>query len=277
MRGQNRGVKAAALCTSAVLIWMGMAGFGRYGRKGLALTIEVISPLPQVQAAAENEKDMPSVLIYHTHTWEAYEMTEDAQYTPTETWRTKDNRFNMVRIGEALAAELEKRGFQVTHDQTAFEPPTLSSAYTRSLKMLEQRLDAGERYDYILDVHRDAFSGLRNGANCVVGSDARIAYVMMLVGKGTGATGSGFDERPDWPENLALAEEITAQMNARVPGVAREVKIKTGRFNQHVSTGALLIEVGNNKNTLDEALAACPVIADSLAAVHAKRTSEAFR
>ena len=58
-----------------------------------------------------------------------------------------------------------------------------------------------------------------------------------------------------------------------MPSAAREVKIKTGRFNQHVSTSALLIEVGNNRNTLAEALAACPIIAQGIAAVHAQRTA----
>ena len=99
-----------------------------------------------------------------------------------------------------------------------------------------------------------------------------MAYVMMLVGKGTGATGAGFDARPDWPKNLDLAQRITDAINAQVSGAAREVKIKSGRFNQHISTGALLIEVGNNRNTLDEALAACSVIARAIAAAHAQKS-----
>ena len=97
-----------------------------------------------------------------------------------------------------------------------------------------------------------------------------VARFMMLVGKGTGATNSGFDERPDWPKNLDLAQRMTDSINDLVSGAAREVKVKTGRFNQHVSTGALLIEVGNNRNTLKQALAACPVIAKALARVHAQ-------
>ena len=101
-----------------------------------------------------------------------------------------------------------------------------------------------------------------------------MAYVMLLVGKGTGATGAGFDERPDWPQNLELAEQITEAMSGRVRGIARDVKVKSGRFNQHVSTGALLIEVGNNHNTLEEALASCAVIADAIADVHAARNAE---
>ena len=256
MPGRNRRRKAAALWASAVLLWMGMGSTGLAARQ---LTIEVIAP------AVQQVQDAPTVLIYHTHTWEAYEMEDGATYTPTETWRTKDDAHNMVRVGQALAKELTELGFAVTHDTTAFEPPNLSDAYNRSLNMLRQRLDAGENYDYILDIHRDAFSGLRNGANYVEQDGAQIAYVMLLVGKGTGETGSGFDERPDWPRNLALAQAITDAMNAQIPGVAREVKIKSGRFNQHVSTGALLIEVGNNRNTLAQALAACPVIARALA------------
>lgn len=271
---RRRGRRAAALFALAAFACAGSAALGtRAGR--VPLTIEVIvRQTDALAAAAVRDEEKPSVLLYHTHTWEAYEMTEEAQYVPTETWRTRDERYNMLRVGEELARCLRDLGFAVVHDTTAFEPPNLSGAYTRSLAMLEERLAAGETYDYIFDIHRDAYSGLYNGANCAEQDGKKIAYVMLLVGKGTGATGAGFDERPDWPQNLDLAQRITACMNAQVEGVSREVKVKTGRFNQHVSTGALLIEVGNNRNTLEEALAACPVIAQAIAQVHAQDTSD---
>ena len=258
---------AAALLALAAFCWIGAESLEAWRRRAQAITIEVISPAADLPEP-KDEAAAPRVLIYHTHTWEAYEMTPQAFYTPTETWRTADSAHNMIRVGEELAQELRTLGFSVTHDTTAFEPPDLSASYARSLSMLEERLAAGESYDYILDVHRDAFSGLRNGANGIQAQGETCAYVMMLVGKGTGETGSGFDERPDWPKNLDLAQRITDAMNERLPGVAREVKVKSGRFNQHVTTGALLIEVGNNLNTLDEALRACPVIAQSIADVH---------
>ena len=219
-----------------------------------------------VQAAAQ--EDAPRVLIYHTHTYEAYEMTETETYTPTEKWRTRDEQRNMIAVGNALAQELAARGFVVTHDTTAFEPPNLSTAYTRSLEMLKARMNAGEHFDYWLDVHRDAYSGTYNGGNGVEMDGQCVAHVMLLVGKGTGTTGAGFDERPDWPKNLALAQAVTDAANALAPGLCREVKIKNGRFNQHVSTGALLIEIGNNRNTLSEALAACPIVAEAFEQVH---------
>ncbi|MGN0774827.1 MAG: stage II sporulation protein P [Candidatus Ventricola sp.] len=275
MRSRGKGKRAAALLALAAFACAGGAAMWRVQARRVPLTIEVVAPQADALAAAAlQEEGKPRVLLYHTHTWEAYEMTEDAQYTPTETWRTRDERFNMLRVGEELAKCLRDLGFAVVHDTTAFEPPNLSSAYTRSLAMLETRLAAGETYDYIFDIHRDAYSGLYNGANCIEQDGKRIAYVMLLVGKGTGATGSGFDERPDWPKNLDLAQRITDCMNAQAEGVSREVKVKTGRFNQHVSTGALLIEVGNNRNTLDEALAACPIIAQAIAQVYAQDASD---
>lgn len=219
-----------------------------------------------VQTAAQ--EDAPRILIYHTHTYEAFEATEADAYTPTEKWRTRDEAHNMIAVGETLARELTARGFIVVHDTTAFEPPNLSTAYKRSLEMLKQRLDAGEHYDYWLDVHRDAYSGPYKDGNSVEVDGVSAAHVMLLVGKGTGATGSGFDERPDWPKNLALAEAVTEAANVCAPGICRAVKIKNGRFNQHVSTGALLIEIGNNRNTLSEALAACPIVAEAFARVY---------
>jgi len=261
--GRRRGGKAVAL-TALLMAFTG--GCVRPALCAVPLVIEVIAQEETITA-----EERPRVLLYHTHTWEAYEMTADTQYTPTETWRTKDDRCNMVRVGEELARELEQRGFAVVHDQTDFEPPNLSGAYSRSLRMLEERLDGGETYDYILDIHRDAYSGPYNGGNGTMVDGRQAAYVMLLVGRGTGETGSGFDERPDWPKNLELAQKITDRMNGLVQGISREVKIKSGRFNQHVSTGALLIEVGNNRNTLDEALASCEVIAQAIADVHAER------
>ena len=253
------------------MLMLALAGGGVYAgidrlRPPLVIRVATQQQGEAVQAAAQG--DAPRILIYHTHTYEAYEITETETYTPTEKWRTRDEQHNMVAVGDALARELTARGFVVVHDKTAFEPPNLSTAYTRSLEMLKARLDAGEHYDYWLDVHRDAYSGAYNGGNGVEVDGQSVAHVMMLVGKGTGATGAGFDERPDWPKNLALAQAVTDAANALAPGLCREVKIKNGRFNQHVSTGALLIEIGNNRNTLSEALAACPIVAEAFETVY---------
>ena len=164
-----------------------------------------------------------------------------------------------------LAALLTGLGYEVEHDRTAFEPPVLDSAYTRSLTMLQQRLAAGERYDLMIDLHRDAYpGGSQGGANAVTVGSAKLARLMLLVGKGEGQTGRGFDEKPDWEANLRIAQAVTDAVNAQTEGLCRKVMLKAGRFNQHVQVGCLLVEVGNNRNTLGEALASMPYLADAL-------------
>ena len=217
--------------------------------------------------SAETETPRKRVLIYHTHTYEAYEQISDDPYEETEKWRTADNAHNVVRVGEELAALLRSLGVEVVHDVTAFEPPNLSSAYTRSLEMLEKRQAAGEQYDLYIDLHRDAYAESQTGPNTVTAGGVEAAKLMLLIGKGEGQTSEGFDQRPDWEANLSIAQEVTDDLNAQVDGLCREVCVKSGRFNQHVAVGCVLVEAGNNRNTLEEVLAAMPYLADAIVQV----------
>lgn len=206
-----------------------------------------------------------SVLIYHTHTYEAYERQSPDEYVETERWRTADERHNTVRVGRELAALLRALGLEVTHDATAFEPPDLAGAYSRSLDMLRARQAAGEHYDLYIDLHRDAYAASQTEANTVNIGGTDTARLMLLVGKGEGQTAEGFDEKPDWQGNLALAQAVTDALNAQTDGLCKSVRIKSGRFNQHAGPRCVLVEAGNNRNTLAEALAAMPYLADAIA------------
>lgn len=202
------------------------------------------------------------VLIYHTHTWEAYAQTQDAPYQETEKWRTRDESSNVVAVGYALAASLRAMGVTVVHDTTAFEPPNLDDAYERSLAMLESRLAAGEHYDLYIDLHRDAIASTSTIRRTVSIGGEDMARFMVLVGKGT--TG-GYAEKPDWEQNLAIASSITDSLNDQCDGLARDVKIKTGRFNQHIAPCCVLIECGVNTNSLAEVLRGVPYLAQAVA------------
>ncbi len=204
------------------------------------------------------------VLIYHTHTWEAYEPTAQEAYEPTQKWRTKDPEHNVVRVGEALARELRLLGIEVVHDVSDLEPPNLSTAYTRSLELLEQYRQRGETFDCYIDLHRDAYNDSMKNTNIVTVDGKELARLSVLIGKGTGQTGAGFEQKPNWEVNIQLAQRITDQLNSQVEDLARPVITKSGRFNQHVSENAVLIEVGNNYNTLEQALAAMPYLARAL-------------
>lgn len=217
------------------------------------------------QESGSEKRDF-RVLIYHTHTYEAYTATEQMPYTPTEKWRTANNERNMVAVGACLAELLQSAGIEAVHDTTAFEPPQLSSAYERSLGMLKARQEAGERFDLYIDLHRDAYSK-NNGPNTVEKDGADLARLLILVGKGTGQTGAGYAEKPNWEQNRAIAQAISNRLNLQCEDLCRGVALKSGRYNQHVADCCVLIEVGNNYNTLEEALAAMPYLANAICAL----------
>ena len=228
-----------------------MAAFAEEELSEEGFSLEVLS----VQAPLSKQK---RVYIYHTHTYEAYEMDEKNKYTPTETWRTADHDFNMVRVGAELAARLREAGIFVQHDSTDYEPPRLSTAYSRSLEGLQKAAEEG--YDLYIDLHRDSYSK-GNGANVIQVDGKNAARLLILIGQGTG---SGLDEKPDWEANQKAAQIISDHLNQRAEGLCRGVSLKSGRYNQQAATPSMLIEVGNNKNTLPEALNAMEPLARAI-------------
>lgn len=238
-----------------------------------AFSMEVVTPAPapspetdgfSLEVISRETTPKKRVLIYHTHTYEAYQNDPEAPYTETSKWRTASSDHNVVKVGKELAQLLHALGLEVVHDTTAFEPPALDSSYTRSLDMLTRRMQNGENFDLIIDLHRDAFISGQEGHNTVSFGGKELARIMFLIGKGDGQTGQGFDQKPEWEKNLVYASGLTDALNAQVPGLCKNVLLKSGRFNQHVSVGCVLVEVGNNQNTLSQALSSMPYLADAI-------------
>lgn len=246
-----RKVLCMFFCAGMMLLCPGVCGEEGVENAPRSFNVEVIS-VGQENSAA------PRIYIYHTHTCEAFDPS-GGMYKETEKWRTRDSANNMVRVGEELTKLLRKAGFFVYHDVTEYELPDISTAYARSLDALEKTMDAP--FDLYLDLHRDSYS-IGNGANTVE-KDGRIyARLLFLVGKGSGQT--GVDEKPDWQRNERIASALSDGMNDLVPEICRGVSLKSGRYNQHIQPACLLVEVGNNKNLLSEALAAMEPLALSV-------------
>ncbi len=224
---------------------------------GAGIEIEIVAKPTEEPAAA------PRVLIYHTHTHEAYEQVADDPYDALEAWRTADMDHSVVRVGEALAEALRGYGFEVVHDVTDHEGDQLSTAYTRSLATLE---GYETPFDLYIDLHRDAYA---EGEIEVVKSQSgeALAPLMLLVGNG-----KGFEVKPWYEQNYAFACALEKRINSIEPGLCKPVLVKDGRYNQNIGVFATLIEVGHNRNTLSQALAAVPPLAraiDSLLVGHA--------
>ena len=221
---------------------------------------EIVAAFRHIPAINRLRGEQPTILIYHTHTTEAYTKTEQNPYRESGAWRTKDDTKNVVAVGEALKEILERDyGFNVLHDTTDHEPPKLATSYERSLLTMQAYKDRYPSIVLYLDIHRDAYNAEHAPTDFLTINGTETAKLMFVVGKG-----EKYAEKPYFASNCALAEKICAHLRAIDPKLARPIRIKPGRYNQHVAPNCLLVEVGHNANTLEQALAAMPHLAESI-------------
>jgi len=245
----------------AVLLVIFAAFWGDAHGAVVAVTAEPYAPdEDELSVTAQKEEavsgnETPRVLIYHTHTHEAYAQGS-VRYAETGAFRTADAEFSVVRVGKELARILqEDYGIGVLHDTADYEPPKLGTAYVRSLTGLKQYMAEYPELQLCIDLHRDAYSkGLTRNV------DGQYAPLMLVVGNGV-----GFSTTWDWEKNQTLAQNITDALNLEISGLCRKLRVKNGRYNQHISSGCILVEVGHNENTLQEALTSMVPLAKVLA------------
>ena len=96
------------------------------------------------------------IIIYHTHTCESYTPSEKYNYTMTGNYRTTNNDYNVVRLGEELKKILETEGFTVMHSTKYHDFPSYNGSYERSYETIETILEENPDTEIILDIHRDA-------------------------------------------------------------------------------------------------------------------------
>lgn len=202
----------------------------------------------------------PTVLIIHSHTCESYENTEG--YTPSDPYRTMDERYNMVSIGKHLADCLQQKGISVLHDTTIHDYPSYNDAYPQSRKTVQQYLQEYPTIQLVLDIHRDAYEDKSgNQARNTVSINGKASSRLMLVA-GTNAYGQG---HPNWEENLSMAVKLQTVLQRLYPGLCRNLTMRSSAFNQDLSPGSLLIEVGTAGDTRQDALYAAELLADGIA------------
>ena len=203
--------------------------------------------------------DQPSVLVIHTHGSEAFLPAGDDLYEESDPSRTEDTKYNVVRVGDELTEALEARGISVVHDRSLYDYPSYSGSYSRSLEAIENYLEEYPSIKIVIDLHRDALVASDGTTYKTVAQiEGQMCSQVMLV---MGSNASGLQHN-NWRENLKLALRLQHSMNERYPTLARPICLSRNRYNQHATTGSLLLEVGCNGNTLQEALTAIHLFAD---------------
>ncbi len=209
------------------------------------------------------KNDEPQVLIMHTHTTESYMLHGENYYTESDAERTTDTEKNVAAVGKVMAEQIERAGFSVIHDTTLHDHPGYTGSYSRSAETVKNYLKKYPSIKIVIDLHRDSISANDNKkiAPVIEINGKKAAQIMIVMGSNTG----NITNHPNWRENLSLAVKVQNTINIMYPGLSRAILIKSSRYNQNLSNGSFLIEVGSEANTLDEALYSGELIGKAVA------------
>lgn len=206
-------------------------------------------------------KEGVQVLVMHTHGTEAYAPSPGHTYTASGDYRTTDKSCNMLAVGQLVTDLLNERGIPTVHSEALNDYPAYNGSYSRALKDISAYAEQYPSLTLILDLHRDAIGTAGHYYKTSAEVEGQQTAQLMFV---TGTDQGGLSH-PGWRDNLTFQAMLHQRLNSRWPGLMRPMSIRTGRFNQHVRTGSMLVEVGACGNTLEEALAAARLFADELA------------
>ena len=256
----DNGVAARTLVPSSP------EGYTVSGRAYIANSTDyAITPeeVAQPFAAALGEGS-PQILILHTHGSESYTPAETEGIVWSGDHRTTDSRYNVVAVGDAMAEVFSAAGISVLHDRTLYDYPSYNDAYDRSLTAINDYLARYPSISFVLDVHRDAIEdGEGNQYKVVCETEEGTSAQMTLV---VGSDGGGL-EHPGWRENLKLAAAIQNRLLEENDHLCRPILLRNSRYNQHATTGSLLVEIGAAGNSPEEAALAAKLFAEGMVEV----------
>ena len=199
----------------------------------------------------------PQVLIIHTHTTESY-------YGSSESFRSTDRAQNMAAVGDEIVKELEKKEIGVIHDTEFYDYPSYNGGYARSAESIKKYLAQYPSIKIVLDVHRDALgNGNSKTAPTAVVDGNKVAQIMVV----SNCTSPEKNNLPNFKQNLNIAARLQNALEGQAPGITRPILFSYRDYNQALSAGCLLVEVGGHANTLQQARWAGKYLGKALAQV----------
>ena len=206
--------------------------------------------------------EKPVVLIYHTHTTESYLPVSDGSFSSDYPTRNNDKNVNMVRVGEEIVSVLESKGIGVIHDKTIYDSK-YTGAYDKSREGVTKILEKNPSIIITLDIHRDAvYYDSCTRVKPVVETDGKKAAQMMII---AGAQGGNVSSFPDWKTNLSFAVNLQKEVNDRYPNLMKPIYFCNRKYNMDITPYSLLVEMGTDVNTLEEAAFSGRLLGDVLA------------
>lgn len=213
-------------------------------------SLDIAEALKQKPVLTEAKEKEISVLIFHTHTTECYQTIDADTYPKNFSSRNEDENQNMIRVGEEIAAQLEKAGIGVVHDKEIHDR-RYTGAYDRSGESVDKFLKKYPTIQVVLDVHRDAIQTSKTTkVKPVTTIGGKKAAQIMII---TGCEGGDITDFPNWEDNLHFALQLQKTAEEMYPTLMRPLFFCNRRYNMYKSKCSVLLEMGSDGNTLDEA------------------------
>ncbi len=189
------------------------------------------------------------VLIYHTHTSESFIDCDVGYYYSDYYPRTKDTRYNITQVGDEIEKQLKKAGIGVVHDKTSHDD-SYTGSYSRSRITVNKYLKKYPDIKVTLDIHRDSIGSDTYKVKPTFEYKGRKGAQIMIL---TGYDSEDYFNFPKWNYNLRFALKLQKMCETKYSGMTRPLDFGNFAYNMNVNTGSLLIEVGADGNTLEEA------------------------
>lgn len=216
-------------------------------------TLLDVTKLLSLDVSLSDSTEGPQVLIYHTHSQEGYLGSVEG-----------DASTSILAVGDYLEQLLTEKGFRVLHHRGEYDLEDRNHAYSDVLPVLEQILAENPSIEVVIDLHRD---GVPETLHLVTEVEGRPTAKIMFFNGLSKTTAQGelsYLPNPYIENNLALSFQLQLAAEEYYPGWTRKIYLKGFRYNQHVCSKCLLVEVGAQNNSLEEAKNAMIPLADVL-------------
>jgi stage II sporulation protein P len=212
-----------------------------------------VDKLMGVDMTIDRTVDGPQILIYHTHSQEGYSDSVSGDASTT-----------VVGVGDYLTSLLEEKGFNVLHHTGEYDVKDRDHAYSNAAPKIEQLLADNPTIQVVIDLHRD---GVSEGTRLVTEQNGKkMAKIMFFNGlsRTTSAGDIAYLKNPYIADNLAFSFQMQLAAAEYYPDLTRRIYLKGYRFNMHFCPKSMLVEVGAQTNTFEEAKNAMEPLADLL-------------
>lgn len=204
----------------------------------------------------DRTKKGPKILLYHTHSQEAFVDSVPGDVNTT-----------IVGMGRLLAQLLnEKYGIETLHHEGIYDMENghvdRSRAYERAKPAIQKILKENPSIEMVIDLHRD---GVREDTHLVTDINGKpTAKIMFFNGLSRTRTNGKVMvlENPYIQNNLALSLQMKLAAEKKYPGFTRKIYLKGYRYNMHFKPKNMLIEGGAQTNTVEEMRNAMVLLAE---------------